>query len=1088
MTIATGQLVSAPDVLAALALNLPLTGGVLSGPLTLAGDPSASLQAVTKQYVDSINTTLTTALNSVVPAGALLKAGGTMTGALTLAGDPTAALQATTKQYVDAAVAILTTAASTAQTKANAALPLAGGTTTGPIILSANPSAALGAATKQYVDAINTTLLGLISTAQSSANAALPLAGGTMTGAVTLAADPVAVLQAASKRYVDAADAILTTAAAAAQTKANAAVPLVGGTMSGALVLSGDPTVPLGAATRQYVDAGGLIVSNVYTAAGAISSSDAFAVIESATSIVMTLGGGVNGHSIRINNVGPATVSVSGSFQVATGVTYQLPPGSVLAASYSTVVTIPSWLLTSTVSGGTQASAITVDTPPQALPSSALTVTGTLQGTPSGLQYQIDAGAWTAAVSPVITPNSSFSFAIGGGISAAGGHTIGVRDANTPTTLGVSGNFVVSAFNPSTVSTGTVVWVFDSNDSLLVNANAATTNVTTVSNRLHTGQLLTATSGASHTPVLWQRGLGLDGKHRLIRMSPSIQAPGDVDPGANYFTAGGLGGSAAALVTALNLPSGATVGSWTIGWAGYCDFTSPGFQFWAGPSWINIPLFGGASQWVQIRWNQGPGNVNGQIADAGGIGSNASTTPPTNGYYVWALVKNASALTLYLNAVSVGTFTIVSTNTFTAADFMFGGGINADGTSETGNPPTSWGGLQVYAGALAGADLTGMQQMLASSVGLTVAAGGTTFASAITVDTPPQALPSTSFTVTGTVVGVPTALQYSLNGGAWIAAPSPTITANVGFSFTVSAGLIAGTYVIGVRDTNATTISGVSGSMVVAAFNPNTVSTGTVVWVFDSNDPAQVALDGTGAVATIANKLAPTRLLNAVSATNGVKIQWLRAQGADGARRLLAMSPTTQDNTIYDPQANWFSAGGLGGSANTLIQAFNASNLSTNSFTTSFAAYLDTSGTWAYMSGPIWGQGSTPGPLQRIVGGRWAGYASTILGLVMDGAGAGGTATLATPPSSEWCVITFIKNLNALTLRINGAVVATATNTSTASFTSLNFLLGGGFGVPAENGFPFPFYGGFQVYTGALSGVDLTGMEKMLGNSVGLVL
>lgn len=64
--------------------------------------------------------------------------GGTMTGLLTLFGDPTTTLQAATKQYVD--------------NSSSVRLPLSGGTLTGPLILAANPTVALGTATKQYVD------------------------------------------------------------------------------------------------------------------------------------------------------------------------------------------------------------------------------------------------------------------------------------------------------------------------------------------------------------------------------------------------------------------------------------------------------------------------------------------------------------------------------------------------------------------------------------------------------------------------------------------------------------------------------------------------------------------------------------------------------------------------------------------------------------------------------------------------------------------------------------------------------------------------------------------------------------------------
>jgi|TARA_R110000744_G_scaffold12832_1_gene37849 hypothetical protein len=101
---------------------LPKAGGTMTGNLVLNADPSAGLQASTKQYVDNT---------------ALLKAGGTMTGNLVLDADPSAALQASTKQYVD-----------------NTALLKAGGTMTGDLVLDANPTANLQAATKQYVDTI----------------------------------------------------------------------------------------------------------------------------------------------------------------------------------------------------------------------------------------------------------------------------------------------------------------------------------------------------------------------------------------------------------------------------------------------------------------------------------------------------------------------------------------------------------------------------------------------------------------------------------------------------------------------------------------------------------------------------------------------------------------------------------------------------------------------------------------------------------------------------------------------------------------------------------------------------------------------
>jgi len=91
-----------------------------------------------------------------VVAGALPLSGGSMTGALILNADPTGALGAATKQYVDARVGGV------------GFLPTTGGTMTGPITLSGNPVSALQAAPKQYVDSF------------------LSLSGGTLTGGLTV--------------------------------------------------------------------------------------------------------------------------------------------------------------------------------------------------------------------------------------------------------------------------------------------------------------------------------------------------------------------------------------------------------------------------------------------------------------------------------------------------------------------------------------------------------------------------------------------------------------------------------------------------------------------------------------------------------------------------------------------------------------------------------------------------------------------------------------------------------------------------------------------------------------------------------------
>ena len=97
--------------------------------------------------------------------------------------------------------------------------------------------------------------------AQATATAAVPKAGGTMTGKLTLDGAPTSNLHAATKKYVDdnagsssGTDQTARDAAKAAKDVADAALPLAGGTMTGDLTLSGAPTNDLHAATKKYVD------------------------------------------------------------------------------------------------------------------------------------------------------------------------------------------------------------------------------------------------------------------------------------------------------------------------------------------------------------------------------------------------------------------------------------------------------------------------------------------------------------------------------------------------------------------------------------------------------------------------------------------------------------------------------------------------------------------------------------------------------------------------------------------------------------------------------------------------------------------
>ena len=253
------------------------TADSMSGYLTLPStNPTLPDHATRKGYVDSridsLSSTVSDSGNGFVKVQ-----GSTMTGGLILnTSSPTSSLQASSKGYVDAQVSNLNTTIGTNLT--NNFLAKAGGTMSGIINMGSNkiqslaaPVLATDAATKQYVDsAVGSGTSGGTTTAYVDAQVALRVAkaGDTMTGALILNANPTAALGAATKQYVDTGDTAAQTTANTALTTANTAsstanaaaaavngkVSKTGDTMSGALMLNGNPTAALQAATKQYVD------------------------------------------------------------------------------------------------------------------------------------------------------------------------------------------------------------------------------------------------------------------------------------------------------------------------------------------------------------------------------------------------------------------------------------------------------------------------------------------------------------------------------------------------------------------------------------------------------------------------------------------------------------------------------------------------------------------------------------------------------------------------------------------------------------------------------------------------------------------
>ena len=176
-----GELQDNSATRAELANYLPLAGGALTGPLLLQADPAQPLGAATRAYVD--------AGDAASRALALPLAGGTLTGPLLLAGAPTAALGAATRNYVDDAIGTSEGAAG------GRFLAIGGGALTGPLLLSADPVESRGAATKNYVDDTISGVAGITEAPRDGFSygrgdgmwsRALPLAGGTLTGGLTI--------------------------------------------------------------------------------------------------------------------------------------------------------------------------------------------------------------------------------------------------------------------------------------------------------------------------------------------------------------------------------------------------------------------------------------------------------------------------------------------------------------------------------------------------------------------------------------------------------------------------------------------------------------------------------------------------------------------------------------------------------------------------------------------------------------------------------------------------------------------------------------------------------------------------------------
>ncbi len=183
-----------------------------SNRITNLGSPQDDLDAVSKQYVDSIvQSQVSSEVDSKISEallGYLPLSGGTLTGSIDMSNNrisnlpsPESESDAVSKQYVDDA--IQSQVISEVEGALGNYLRLSGGNMTGSINMSGNklenvsdPSSDADAANKRYVDSVVSTYL--------------PLSGGTLTGpinagsnGITNLSDPSDDSDAATKKYVD---------------------------------------------------------------------------------------------------------------------------------------------------------------------------------------------------------------------------------------------------------------------------------------------------------------------------------------------------------------------------------------------------------------------------------------------------------------------------------------------------------------------------------------------------------------------------------------------------------------------------------------------------------------------------------------------------------------------------------------------------------------------------------------------------------------------------------------------------------------------------------------------------------------------
>lgn len=418
----------------------------------------------------------------------------------------------------------------------------------------------------------------------------------------------------------------------------------------------------------------------------------------------------------------------------------------------------------------------------------------------------------------------------------------------------------------------------------------------------------------------------------------------------------------------------------------------------------------------------------------------------------------------------------------------------------------------------------------------------------IVVFTPAQPKPNVPFAINGEfVAGTPTALDLSFDGGAtWSPQPpaqvsitalppltlagltltgiatSPATSIPVtqftgAFQINLPAGLPAAPYAAGmlmVRDHNVQSVFGAAGFWSVSTFDVTELSA-PLVFGFDPAVPSCIGFDSAGNVQQINDirgngmhaSIGPTAIPTPATFTPtvpltvaagadvldaapvGPKAKYVRLSGLDSTRTLVGLSPTIIADNQWDPAANFFSFGQLGGPNDAMINLFATINMEVGVQTIVEAVLVDITvhgGISAgYGIGLIWGAWDTTQTVSYLTPGRW--HASNFAAQFFDSVSGMSLSNGTQITNSTWAVVTLQRNGTLFEWRINKGPWTTATINNTGAFNPTNCYWGGSVSnsLNQPGGNAFPYMGAHYTFGGGLTATELANVETLVGVSIG---